>query len=62
VYKEDGGAFDLSLAAGTYNATWVDTRTGARQSGSTITSGGSSVQFFAPTMSSDWVLILRNAS
>lgn len=57
-YKEDGGAFSLEVASGTYSATWIDTRTGARQSGGSVT-GGSAVQFTAPSSSSDWVLLLK---
>jgi hypothetical protein len=63
VCKEDGGAFELAIATGTYDATWIDTHTGTHEpvGGGTI-AGGSSIQFIAPTNSSDWVLLLRNAS
>lgn len=58
-YKEDGGTFSLDLAGGSYNAAWIDTRTGARQAanGGSVT-GGSSVQFTAPSTQTDWVLLL----
>jgi hypothetical protein len=63
VYKESGGSFSLSLASGQYSATWVDTRSGARQpaNGGAINSGGSVVQFFAPSTSTDWVLLLQGS-
>ncbi|MFL6656420.1 MAG: DUF5060 domain-containing protein [Sulfurifustis sp.] len=62
-YKEDGGSFTLSLESGTYRATWVDTRTGARQpaNGGSISTGGSIVEFFTPDNSTDWVLVLKNS-
>jgi len=59
VYKEDGGSFGLNVAAGSYDATWIDTRTGARQpaNGGTVR-GGSTVSFSAPSTATDWVLVL----
>lgn len=62
-YKEDGGSFSLSLESGTYRATWVDTRSGARHAanGGSVSSGGSVVQFFAPSDSTDWVLVLKSS-
>lgn len=62
VYKESGGGFSLSLASGQYSATWVDTRSGARQAanGGAVNTGGSAVQFFAPSTSTDWVLLLKS--
>lgn len=62
VYKESGGSFNLSLASGLYSATWVDTRSGTRQpaNGGTVNTGGATVQFFAPSTSTDWVLLLKS--
>ena len=59
VYKENGGTFSLSIAAGSYTATWIDTRAGTRQpaNGGTV-DGAASVKFTAPSTSSDWVLLL----
>lgn len=63
VYKEDGGGFSLSLASGQYSASWIDTRTGARQpaNGGAVDTGGSVMQFFAPSTSTDWVLLLKSS-
>jgi len=57
-YKEDGGTFSLQLAGGSYSATWIDTRSGTRQGGGSVT-GGSVVSFTAPSTSTDWVLLLK---
>ncbi len=59
VYKEDGGSFGLSVEAGSYAATWIDTRTGARQpaNGGAV-QGGTTVTFSAPSTATDWVLVL----
>lgn len=63
VYKEDGGSFGLELAAGTFGATWIDTRTGVRQpAGGGSVHGGGYLNFIAPTTSTDWVLLLKRAS
>lgn len=60
-YKEDGGTFNLNVAPGTYKATWIDTRSGARQAanGGTVTGAGAPVQFIAPSTSTDWALVLN---
>lgn len=59
VYKENGGSFNLNVSGGTYDAEWVDTRSGTRQAanGGTVT-GGSVIAFTAPSTSTDWVLVL----
>jgi hypothetical protein len=59
VYKEDGGTFSLDVAGGSYHATWIDTRTGARQpaNGGGV-DGGFAVLFTTPSTSTDWVLLL----
>lgn len=61
VYKENGGSFGLNLAAGTYAATWIDTRSGSRQpaNGGAVQGSGSVVQFSTPSTSTDWVLLLK---
>ena len=61
VYKEDGGNFSLNLAAGSYQASWIDTRTGGRQpaSGGMVQGNGAPIAFTAPTTASDWVLLLK---
>ncbi|BAU47402.1 hypothetical protein SVA_0823 [Sulfurifustis variabilis] len=60
VFKEDGGAFNLTVDAGTYRATWIDTRTGARQAvtGGSVSGTGAPVQFVSPSSSTDWALVL----
>lgn len=60
VFKEDGGAFNLTVDAGSYRATWIDTRTGARQAanGGAVTGTGAPVPFISPSTSTDWALLL----
>lgn len=64
VYKENGGSFGLNLAMGNYAATWIDTRSGARQpaNGSGAQGAGAAVQFVTPDTATDWVLLLKSAS
>jgi len=63
IYKEDGGSFSVNLSPGGYSATWIDTRSGARQAanGGSVQASGV-VQFTAPSTSTDWVLLLKAPS
>ena len=58
VYAEAGADFNLSIASGTYTATWINTQTNTRQNanGGSVTGGTRS---FTPPSSADWVLILK---
>lgn len=62
VYKENGGSFTLKLAPGIYDAAWIDTRTGARQSLGAVQGSGAALEFVAPSTATDWVLMLKRAS
>ena len=62
VYKENGGSFSLNVDAGVYDASWIDTHTGARQAanGGTLSSSGGAIQFSAPSTTTDWVLLVKS--
>jgi hypothetical protein len=60
VYKEEGGTFDLDLAAGKYTATWIDTRTNERRSGGDVAGTGGKVSFSPPDSNTEWLLLLLN--
>lgn len=64
VYKENGGEFRLTLAGGSYSATWIDTRNGTTQAafGGAVSGNGSPMIFTTPNESTDWALMLRRRS
>ncbi|MDF7808878.1 DUF5060 domain-containing protein [Pontiellaceae bacterium B12219] len=62
VYKEQGGSFDLNLAPGSYEATWIDARTNARQPLGELTGTGANVSFSLPDSNTEWLLMVRETT
>ncbi len=52
----------LHVAAGSYGATWLDTRRGARQPAGSVQGNGSPLPFTAPSTPTDWVPLLTASS
>jgi len=59
VYDEEGGSFSLKVARQTYDATWIDTKTGKKTYAGTVKGTGSAMKFTTPDTNTDWVLVLR---
>ncbi|MEK7383633.1 MAG: hypothetical protein AAB262_10170, partial [Elusimicrobiota bacterium] len=62
VYAEAGANFKLSVAGGSYTATWINTQTNARQNANGGVVAGASAIPFTPPNGSDWVLLVRSVS